>query len=161
MLKARKKHWPDLKPAKNRSHKKNKTGEQADTNQFLDPEGPPPMLEFQVTTEDKNTASLTVEPDDPWKGAKDAKVLVVEYADLECGYCKRTAGQIKQLYDAYKDDVAFVFKHYPLDPSCNVGVKNKRHRSACLAALQSVHKSNDDFGTFMISLLKPTCPPHQ
>ena len=39
----------------------------------------------------------------------------VEYADLECGYCKRTAGQLKQLYDAYKDDVAFVFKHYPLD----------------------------------------------
>ena len=66
------------------------------------------------------------------------KGLVVEYADLECGYCKRTAGQIKQLYDAYKDDVAFVFKHYPLDPSCNVGVKNKRHRSACLAAEAAV-----------------------
>ena len=101
------------------------------------------MLEFQVTTEDKNTATLSIESDDPWKGSKDAKVLVVEYADLECGYCKRTASQIKQLYDAYKDDVAFVFKHYPLDPSCNVGVKNKRHRSACLAAEAAVCGSSN------------------
>jgi protein-disulfide isomerase/uncharacterized membrane protein len=122
----------------NESKKDNGTKAQNSSNHFMDPEGPPPTLEFQVTTEDKNTATLTVDSDDPWKGSKDAKILIVEYADLECGYCKRTAGQIKQLYNAYKDDVVFVFKHYPLDPTCNVGVKNKRHRSACLAAEAAV-----------------------
>ena len=121
-----------LEESQNKDQSESNT--EVSNGQFLDPEGAPPNLEFQITTEDKNTATLQVDENDAWKGAKDAKILVVEFADLECGYCKRTAGQLKQLYDAYKDDVAFVFKHYPLDPSCNVGVKNKRHRSACLAA---------------------------
>jgi protein-disulfide isomerase/uncharacterized membrane protein len=103
-----------------------------------DPEGPPPALSWTVTTEDDQQATLTIEPDDAWKGAADAKVAVVEFADLECGYCKRASGQLKRLMAAYGDRVAFVFKHYPMDPTCNPGVNNKKHRYACRAAEAAV-----------------------
>lgn len=52
----------------------------------------------------------------PVKGNADARFVWVEYSDLECPYCKslHDAGTISQVMDQYGDDVAFVFKHYPL-----------------------------------------------
>ncbi len=103
-----------------------------------DPEGPAPVLSFTVKTEDGNEATLSTTPDDHWKGNPDAKVAIVEFADFECGYCKRAGFQLKRLFEAYKDDVVMVYKHFPMDPACNSGVNNKKHRRACVAHAASV-----------------------
>ncbi len=108
----------------------------AETNP--DATGDAPVHEWEVQTEDGNKAMLLTEPDDAWKGNPDATVAVVEFADLECGYCKRTSGQLKRLYEAYGDRVLFVFKHFPMDPACNPGVNNRKHRYACSAAEAAV-----------------------
>lgn len=109
-----------------------------------DPEGEAPTLAFAVTTEDGNTSEVRVHPGDAWKGNPDAKVAVVEFADFECGYCKRTSFELRRLYEAYKDDVVFVFKHFPMDPTCNPGVKNRKHRYACMAHKASVCAQDQD-----------------
>lgn len=103
-----------------------------------DPKGDAPSLTFTVKTEDNNDRTFTLEPDDAWTGARDAKVAVVMFGDLECGYCKRSSAEIARLEATYGDRVLFVFKHFPMDPSCNPGVKNRKHRDACLAAKASV-----------------------
>ncbi len=103
-----------------------------------DPKGDAPTVTMTLTTEDGREASLSTQPDDAWKGNPKAKVTVVEFADFECGYCKRTSFELRRLYDAYKDDVAFVFKHFPMDPACNPGVTNRKHGAACEAAGASV-----------------------
>lgn len=103
-----------------------------------DPKGPAPALSFTVTTEDKNERTFTLDPDDAWKGNPKSSVAVVEFADLECGYCKRTSSEIARLYEAYGDRVLFVFKHFPMHPSCNPGVKSPKHRDACRAAHAAV-----------------------
>ena len=108
------------------------------TGPSLDPEGVLVDRTMAVTTEDKNEATLHIRADDAWKGNLEAEVMLVEFADLECGYCKRTSSQLKRLMEAYSDDVLFVFKHFPMDPSCNPGVNNRKHRSACKAAMASV-----------------------
>jgi protein-disulfide isomerase/uncharacterized membrane protein len=100
-----------------------------------DPSGEAPVLSWEVKTEDGNTATLTTAPSDPWKGNPEAKVVIVEFADFECGYCKRVSGQLNQVVQAYGDDVLMVFKHFPMDPRCNPGVNNKKHREACNAAV--------------------------
>ena len=102
---------------------------------FVDPEGPPPQLSFEIQTEDKKTATLAISPNDPWKGNPNATIAIVEFADLECGYCKRMSSEIARVYEAYKDDIIVVFKHFPLDPQCNAGVNNRKHREACFAAM--------------------------
>lgn len=103
-----------------------------------DPVGEAPALSWEVQTEDSNTATLSLSPTDPWKGNPDAKVTIVEFADFECGYCKRASGQLKQVLQAYKEEVLMVYKHFPMDPGCNPGVNNKKHREACNAAVASV-----------------------
>jgi protein-disulfide isomerase len=103
-----------------------------------DPKGPAPTLSFTVTTEDNAQKTFTLDEDDAWRGKADAKVAVVEFADLECGYCKRESAEINRLYAAYGDRVLFVWKHFPMNPDCNSGVNNKKHRDACRAAVASV-----------------------
>ena len=110
----------------------------AEEGVFKDPDGPLEPREIKVKTEDGNDAILYVRADDAWKGNPDAEVVLVEFADLECGYCKRASAQLKRLYEAYGDEVLFVFKHFPLDPACNPGVKNRKHRDACRAAQGAV-----------------------
>ncbi|MEE2750113.1 MAG: thioredoxin domain-containing protein [Myxococcota bacterium] len=108
------------------------------THHDLDPEGDAPALSFTVQTEDKNEATFTIDPSDAWLGNPAAQVAVVEFADLECGYCKRMASQMARLEATYGDRVLFVFKHFPMDPTCNAGVKNRKHRKACMAAKAAV-----------------------
>ncbi|GMV44295.1 MAG: hypothetical protein AMXMBFR64_60110 [Myxococcales bacterium] len=102
-----------------------------------DPAGPPPVSEV-VLAGDEGELRLPISPDDPWRGNRSATVTVVEFADLQCGYCKRAAAQLDRLYAAYADRVLFVFKHFPMDPACNPGVKNRLHGKACVAAKASV-----------------------
>lgn len=49
-----------------------------------------------------------------WSG--DAKILIVEYADLECPFCKRMHDDLtlQNIQKKYGDQLAYTFKHYPL-----------------------------------------------
>ena len=70
-------------------------------------------------------------PADSLAGNPEAAVVVVDFSDLECGYCKRVSAQLVQLYPVYEDRVLFVAKSFAMDPGCNPGVNNRRHRHAC------------------------------
>jgi protein-disulfide isomerase len=48
------------------------------------------------------------------KGAKGAKVKVVEFADFECPYCSQAAASVKELEKKYGDKVEFAYRHFPL-----------------------------------------------
>ncbi len=50
----------------------------------------------------------------PAIGSKDAKVTIVEFSDFECPFCSRAFGTVKQIIDAYPNDVKIVYKHLPL-----------------------------------------------
>ncbi|HMY80243.1 MAG TPA: DsbA family protein [Candidatus Absconditabacterales bacterium] len=49
-------------------------------------------------------------------GSKDAKILIVEYSDLQCPFCKRhhDNGTLKSLVDKYAGKVAKTLKQFPL-----------------------------------------------
>ncbi len=47
-------------------------------------------------------------------GKKDAKVIVFEYADFQCPGCRAAHTNTKKIQEIYKDDVAFVFRNFPL-----------------------------------------------
>jgi len=111
---------------------------EAESDRGRDPAGQAPTLSVAVSTEDGNEADLVLHPDDAWKGNPESSVTVVEFADLECPYCKRMASELARLEATYGDRVLFVFKHFPMDPTCNPGVNNKIHRDACDAARAAV-----------------------
>ncbi|WP_373048169.1 DsbA family protein [Vulgatibacter sp.] len=50
----------------------------------------------------------------PTKGAKDAKVTIIEVSDFECPFCNRVNPTVKQILEAYPNDVKIVWANNPL-----------------------------------------------
>lgn len=55
-----------------------------------------------------------VKLDRPIRGAADAPVTIIAYSDFTCPYCARAAAVIDQVLAARKNEVRFIFKHFPL-----------------------------------------------
>ncbi len=58
-----------------------------------------------------------VDGEDHLLGNPDASVVLVEFSDFECPFCKRFHVTVKRLMDEYGTDgeVAWVFRHFPID----------------------------------------------
>ncbi len=78
---------------------------------------------------------IPVHPDDASIGPADAKVTIIEYADFQCGYCKKLFYVMQTLKRRYDGKVRFVFKHFPMNTLCNAHIQNNRHKWACNASL--------------------------
>ncbi len=50
----------------------------------------------------------------PVKGAENAKITIVEFSDYECPFCSRVEPTIKQILEAYPNDVKVAFVNMPL-----------------------------------------------
>ncbi|OGG50440.1 hypothetical protein A2704_05900 [Candidatus Kaiserbacteria bacterium RIFCSPHIGHO2_01_FULL_54_36b] len=49
------------------------------------------------------------------RGNPDAPVKIVEYSDTECPFCKAFHATLQEASEEYRDDVAWVYRHFPLD----------------------------------------------
>lgn len=78
-------------------------------------------------TDDKTALSLTdAMTENDWvRGNKEAKVVITEYSDFQCPACASYYGIIKQLHKDFGDDLAIVYRHFPL----------RQHENAEIAAL--------------------------
>ena len=74
----------------------------------------------------------------PAMGSDDGAVTVVEFSDFMCPYCAKASKYLKLAESSNHDSARFIFRHYPLDTSCNRGVKSNIHPGACLLAAGSV-----------------------
>ena len=78
-----------------------------------------------------NSASIIAGTDDNGniadhvRGKEDAKVIVVEYADLQCPGCATLMPRMTEVYEEYGDRVAFIFRNFPIN-----GHQNARAASA-------------------------------
>jgi protein-disulfide isomerase len=53
--------------------------------------------------------------DSPARGAADALVTMVEFADYQCPYCRSAASTVAQVEADHGDDLRLVFKHLPIE----------------------------------------------
>jgi protein-disulfide isomerase len=61
-------------------------------------------------------------------GAADAPVVITEFVDFQCRYCRRLAKSIREIQQTHGSQVAVVVRHFPLD---------RKHPSARAAAMAS------------------------
>ena len=74
----------------------------------------------------------------PMLGSDDSHVTVIEFSDFLCPYCAKAAKYLKLAESSNHNTARFVFRHYPLDASCNRRVSSNIHPGACLLAEGSV-----------------------
>ncbi len=70
----------------------------------------------------------------PFMGSEKADLTVVEFSDFLCPYCAKAAKYLKLAGSGNHDKARFVFRHYPLDKSCNKRLSSNIHPGACLLA---------------------------
>jgi len=73
----------------------------------------------------------------PYFGNKNANIVVAEFSDFECPYCKKAANTLKPILAQYQDQVKFVFMNYPLDSTCNESMQRAMHQQACNVSFAS------------------------
>lgn len=71
----------------------------------------PQILRNTGSAEQQN---ITVQADDHVKGATSSSVVLVEYSDFECPACAAYFPMVTALVEQYKDDITFVYRHFPL-----------------------------------------------
>lgn len=69
------------------------------------------------------------------RGNPDAPVKIVEYSDFECPFCKRFHETMKQVTTEYGDQVAWVYRHFPLDQLHPVKARKEAVATECAAEL--------------------------
>ena len=85
----------------------------------------------------KDTVGVpVVSADDHILGNPDAKIVIVEYSDFECPYCKVFHKTMHQVIDAYGKDgkVAWVYRHFPIE-QLHSKAKKEAQASECAAEL--------------------------
>lgn len=77
-----------------------------------------------------------LQKDDHIRGNAQARVILFEYSDLECPFCKQFHPTVKQAVDEYKGQVAWVFRHFPLD-NLHSKARNEAEAAECAQSLGS------------------------
>lgn len=68
----------------------------------------------QGPTEDQLKQVPSLSDDDYVRGNPDADVILYEYSDFECPFCAQFHPSMNQLMEEYGDQVAWVYRHFPL-----------------------------------------------
>lgn len=58
--------------------------------------------------------STTAQPTNLVRGSDKSGVVLTEYGDFECPACGAYYPVVEQVYDKYKDQIKFQFRHFPL-----------------------------------------------
>jgi protein-disulfide isomerase len=65
---------------------------------------------------ESSAAASAVSRDDPSLGPRDAPVVIVEFSDYQCPYCKRWHDEVLPLIlTEYGDQVRYIYRDYPLN----------------------------------------------
>lgn len=94
---------------------------------------------------------VSITPEDHYFGNKDADIVIVEYSDMECPFCKQFHVSMEQLVSEYPDDIAWVYRHLPLE-AIHPDARPLANASECIASLGG----NTSFFSFISNVFKDT-----
>jgi protein-disulfide isomerase len=91
-----------------------------------------------------------VQSSDHILGSKDAPIILIEYSDFECPFCKRFQPSVQQAEKEYGSKIAVVYRHFPL--SFHQNAEKEAEASECVNELGG----NDAFWKFHDAIYERT-----
>ncbi len=82
----------------------------------------------------KGPGGLTVGMDNDgnhWIGAPNPKLIIQEFSDYQCPFCRRAHQRIRRWLTEHADEVRLMHRHFPLDHHCNPIVTRPFHPNSC------------------------------
>jgi len=118
------------------------------TNKGADKAGVPAQ---KKVTEAFSVATVT--DADSILGSKDADIVVIEYSDTECPFCKTFHATMQKIMDVYGKDnkVAWVYRHMPVE-----GLHKKAIPEAVAIECAKVQGGNETFWNYINEVYKRT-----
>ncbi|MDA2922856.1 DsbA family protein, partial [Patescibacteria group bacterium AH-259-L07] len=93
----------------------------------------------------------SVSAEDHIRGNPEAPVILVEFSDLECPFCKRFHSTMQQAIGEYSGQVAWVYRHFPLDQ-----LHSKARKEAEATECANELGGNDGFWAYIDRLFEIT-----
>ncbi|WP_297737889.1 DsbA family protein [uncultured Maricaulis sp.] len=87
---------------------------------------------------------------DPRLGPDDAEIVIVEFMDYKCSYCRVAASWVEDVRERYGDRVQILFKEYPI-----LGEDSTEASRAALAALR---QGEDVYAAFHMAMVNSSGP---
>lgn len=81
-----------------------------------------------------NIEVVEVGNEDHYRGSADAEVVVIEYSDTECPFCKVFHNTMKEVVRSYGGKVAWVYRHFPI-PQLHARAMKEAEATECAAEL--------------------------
>jgi protein-disulfide isomerase len=85
------------------------------------------------------------------RGNPNAEVVIVEYSDTECPFCKVFHNTMKQVVNDYQGRVAWVYRHFPIRELHSKAIKESE-ATECVAELGG----NNAFWTYLDKIFETT-----
>lgn len=90
------------------------SGTLATERYYISGDGKKIVLEDYVMSLEKEPVNVSAD-DDPWVGAENPKVVIIEFSDYACPYCAKFALEVeKKLIENYSNVVKLVFRDFPV-----------------------------------------------
>ncbi|MGD8543163.1 MAG: vitamin K epoxide reductase family protein [Desulfobacteraceae bacterium] len=80
----------------------------------------------------------------PWMGAEDPELIIEEYSDYLCFYCRKMHYYLRALVETNPDKIRLVHYHFPMDHRYNPIVREPYHVGSGLLAALAIHASKHD-----------------
>lgn len=81
---------------------------------------------------------------DPWIGAENPKITIIEYTDYLCFQCAKMHNHLRNLINIYPDKLRLVHRHFPLDSKFNPFVTNNIHPNSGLFSIFTIIAQKQD-----------------
>ncbi|MGE3973296.1 MAG: DsbA family protein [Bdellovibrionales bacterium] len=92
----------------------------------------------------KNPKQAQISDDRAYQGPKDAPIVLIEYSDFECPFCKRGYETVNAIKAKYGNKVRFIFKNLPLDFHPMAMPAAKRFEAIALQSPEKAFKFHDE-----------------
>lgn len=93
-----------------------------------------PRQDAKSNADEVNIDMPEITVEDHIIGSRNAEVIIVEYSDTQCPFCKNFHNTMKQIISEYEGKVAWVYRHFPI-PSLHKLAMKEAEATECAKEL--------------------------